>query len=115
MTVGLAATIAYFTLSPPQSEPIFEFLSDKAEHAIAFAALVFPCALLFQRSLTWIVPAALVFGAGIEFIQPFVGRTAELADFLADFAGVAFGLILGRIGRRWLGINRLPEQKRKKN
>lgn len=112
LTIGLAGVIAYFTLSPMQADAPFDFLSDKASHAIAFAALVFPCALLFQRSLIWLVPAALVFGAGIEFIQPSVGRSGEFADFLADIAGVAIGLIAGRVMRRWFAISRAAQTPR---
>jgi VanZ family protein len=67
---------------------------------IAFASLIFPGALLYLRSLIWLIPAALVFGAAIELVQPLVGRSAEVADFVADIVGVACGLILGLIMRR---------------
>ncbi len=83
-TVILGAVIAYLTLSPPQMTNPPGLLSDKAYHAIAFAGLVFPSALLYARSLIWVVPAALLFGGAIELIQPYVGRAAELADFVAD-------------------------------
>ena len=65
------------------------------------AALIFPGALLYLRSLIWLIPAALVFGAAIELVQPLVGRSAEMADFAADVVGVACGLVLGLISRRW--------------
>ncbi len=93
--------IAYLTLTPPRPEALDGFLSDKAYHVIAFAALIFPGALLYLRSLIWLIPAALVFGAAIELVQPLVGRTAEVADFVADVVGVACGLILGLTMRRW--------------
>lgn len=100
-TTIFTAVIAYLTLTPPRLETSDGFLSDKAYHVIAFAALVFPGALLYVRSLIWLIPAALVFGAAIELVQPFVGRSAELADFLADGVGVACGLALGHIVRAW--------------
>ena len=100
-TTILAAVIAYLTLTPPQPLTFDGLLSDKAYHVIAFAALVFPGAFLYQRSLIWLIPAALVFGAAIELVQPLVGRSAEMADFVADVVGVACGLILGLIMRRW--------------
>jgi len=53
----------------------------------------------YLRSLIWMIPAALVFGAAIELVQPFVGRSAELVDFVADIVGVACGLALGLILR----------------
>ena len=68
---------------------------------VAFAALIFPGALLYLRSLIWLIPAALFFGAVIEFVQPLVGRSAELADFVADVIGVVCGIILALSMRRW--------------
>jgi VanZ family protein len=99
-TVLLTAAIAYMTLTPPRPEASAGLLSDKAYHVIAFASLIFPGTLLYLRSLIWLIPAALVFGAAIELIQPLVGRSAEFADFVADGVGVACGLILGLIMRR---------------
>ena len=100
-TAILAALIAYLTLTPPRPETSDGLLSDKAYHVIAFAALVFPSALLYRRSLVWLIPAALVLGAAIELVQPFVGRSAELADFVADSVGVACGLAAGYALRAW--------------
>lgn len=100
-TTVLAVVIAYLTLTPPRHETPDGFLSDKAYHVIAFAALVFPSALLYVRSLIWLIPAALFFGAAIEIIQPFVGRSAEIGDFVADFVGVLCGITLGFLIRKW--------------
>ena len=106
-TTTLAAVIAYLTLTPPRPEALDGFLSDKAYHVIAFAALIFPGALLYLRSLVWLIPAALVFGAVIELVQPLVGRSTEMADFVADVAGVACGLILALTMRRgWFRLRR---------
>jgi len=109
-TALLAAAIAYLTLTPPRLEALDGLLSDKAYHVIAFAALIFPGALLYLRSLIWLIPAALVFGAAIELVQPLVGRSAEMADFVADVVGVACGLALGLIARM-LRIKSLNGQK----
>ena len=100
-TALIAAAIAYLTLTPPRLEALDGLLSDKAYHVIAFAALIFPGTFLYLRSLIWLIPAALVFGAAIELVQPLVGRSAEMADFVADSVGVACGLILGLVMRRW--------------
>ena len=99
-TAILSFVIAYLTLSPsPPQVGVEELLSDKAYHVIAFAALVFPSALLYARSLIWMVPAALLFGGAIELIQPYVGREAEVADFLADAVGLSVGIVSGLILR----------------
>ena len=89
----LAVAIAYLTLTP-QSLNMGPG-TDKIYHFIAFTALVFPCALLFARTLNWVLPAALLFGGAIELIQPYVGRGGELADFVADALGVLIGAALG--------------------
>ena len=100
-TALIAAVIAYLTLTPPRPEASDGLLSDKAYHVIAFAALILPGSLLYLRSLIWLIPAALVFGAAIELVQPYVGRSAEMADLFADGVGVACGLLLGLTMRRW--------------
>jgi hypothetical protein len=43
------------------------------------------------------IPAALLFGAGIEIIQPCVNRSRELADFVADGVGVLTGSTIGLV------------------
>ena len=99
-TAILSFVIGYLTLSPsPPQVGVEELLSDKAYHVIAFAALVFPSALLYARSLIWMVPAALLFGGAIELIQPYVGREAEVADFLADAVGLSVRIVSGLILR----------------
>ena len=92
-TGALAVAIAYLTLTPLQVD--LDLGSDKLYHFIAFAALVLPCALLYARTLIWVLPAAILFGGAIELIQPYVGRGRELADFGADAVGVVIGAALG--------------------
>lgn len=108
-TVLLAAVIAYLTLTPPRPESAPGLLSDKAYHVIAFTALVMPSSLLYARSLIWLIPAAILFGGAIELLQPHVGRDGDMADFIADIAGVVCGAVSGlmvragiikRLGRR---------------
>ena len=101
-TAILAAAIACLTLTPQNLD--MSLGSDKLYHFIAFATLVFPCSLLFARTLIWVLPAALLFGGAIELIQPYVGRGGELADLVADalsvFVGAAHGLTLRAIVTR---------------
>ncbi len=97
-TAALATAIAYLTLSPPNEDPV-GLLSDKVYHVLAFAALAFPTALLYARSLIWTLPAAMTFGGAIELIQPFVGRQNELGDFVADIVGLGIGTVLGLVLR----------------
>lgn len=101
-TAALASAILWLTLTPPQPGPVGP-LSDKAYHALAFAALIFPSALLYRRALPWLLPTAALLGTAIELIQPAVGRSGDLADLFADLAGLAIGLILGLSCRALLG------------
>jgi len=90
----LAVTIAVLTLSAANPK-LGGSGWDKLYHLTAFAALVFPCALLYARTMVWLLPSALLYGGAIELIQPYVGRSGEGLDFLADALGVAFGAALG--------------------
>ena len=103
LTATLAVIIAVLTLRPPSVPPPLPDGLDKVYHFIAFAALVLPIALLRPRALLWMIPAALLFGAGIEIIQPFVNRSRELADFVADGVGVLTGSTIGLVVN-WLGF-----------
>jgi len=44
------------------------------------------------KNMIWLTPAALIFDAAIERVQPLVDRSAEMADFVADIVCVACGL-----------------------
>lgn len=95
-TLLLAGIIAWATLTPnPPTPELNTPLSDKAYHVVAFAGLVFPTALLYARSLGWVLPLCMLFGFAIELIQPYTGREAEVADALADVVGLGVGTVLG--------------------
>ncbi|MCL4067565.1 hypothetical protein M3484_13390 [Pseudomonas sp. GX19020] len=71
--------------------------SDKMQHFGAFALVALVVTLLRPG---WVLPVALVlvaYGGLIELIQPLVGRSRELADFVADSLGVAAGSLTGLI------------------
>jgi hypothetical protein len=100
LTLALALTIAWGTLSPPGDAGIPWPLSDKQIHALAFCLLVLPLSLTRPASIHWLAPCALAYGAAIELIQPFVGRSAEWGDLLADGIGIAVGIMPGLIRAR---------------
>lgn len=105
LTVLIALGIGAVTLAPPAGLPSVPG-SDKMHHVLAFALLALPAALLSPRMLWAVVPLAAAFGAGIEVVQPFVGRSAELADWVADMAGLAGGASLGLIVRAMRQLQR---------
>lgn len=101
LTLCLAVVIARAALMPPGDGPPLP-IGDKLAHFLAFAALCMPLAAAHPRDLYWLVPAALALGAGIELVQPLVGRVADIGDFIADMAGIGAGVLAGFGWRRML-------------
>lgn len=101
-TALIALTILALTLLPSVTIPEPNWLAqvDKLYHMMAFAALVIPAALFDRGAVRWMVIGGLILGAAIEFIQPSVGRDADMMDFLADATGLVLGLGLGWLLRR---------------
>jgi len=97
LTIALGTAIAILTLMPP-SQVDMPPGSDKPSHFIAFIALTLPLAMVRPRWSGWLLLLFTVFGAAIEIIQPYVGRSRELADLVADVAGIACGILLGLLG-----------------
>lgn len=98
LTALIAAVILYTTLMPMPRLPGPRG-TDKTMHLLAFTALTFPTALMARRHLLWVLPAAILLGAGIEILQPSFGRHREFADLLADSAGAILGITIGSLLR----------------
>ena len=86
----------------PPEIPGFE-LSDKLDHLIAYIILG-ACALAAAErrgapELLIVTVSCSLFGGVIELVQPIIGRSRELADFLVDLAGVVLGSGIVFIGR----------------
>lgn len=75
--------------------------SDKVWHCAGYAMLAVPLPLLFRKPrLLWFAALGLIaFGVLLEFCQEYVpGRSFELADMLANSAGViAAVIVVGRM------------------
>lgn len=101
LTLLIAAAITGLSLYPLEFDrPVPG--TDKTHHLIAYAALIFPMALVARSSLVWAVPAALALGVMIELVQPFTGRLREFGDVVANCLGLAIGAFLGRALARLL-------------
>lgn len=90
---ALVLTVVYLSLTPqPVSIPVEQ--GDKVGHLAAYAVLMLWFAQLYypaQRRLVLAV-ALVALGIGLEFAQLLTEtRTFEIADMLADAAGVAIG------------------------
>lgn len=101
-TLAVAALIGVATLTPIQNPGVPG--TDKSHHFIAFAALAVPLSFSRPRLAPWVVVAAALYGGAIEIIQPLVGRSGEVFDFMADAMGALIGGIAGA-GLRWLRDN----------
>ncbi len=105
LTIVISAAIATLTLRPPTTMDLPSG-SDKLSHFGAFTALALPLALVRPRWSGWLFLLFSAFGAAIEIIQPYVGRTREVADLIADMSGIACGMALGLlIGRVLPGLS----------
>ena len=73
---------------------------DKVLHLVAYACVAGPVGLAWPRK-AWIWLGVLVlWGAGIEVLQPLVGREGSWDDLLANLGGLALGALAGRgLGR----------------
>ncbi len=76
-------------------------VTDKSHHFVAFAALALPLSFSRPRLAPWVVVAAAVYGGAIELIQPLIGPSGEVFDFMADAMGALIGGTSGA-GLRWL-------------
>lgn len=99
----LLAAIAFGTLMPTGKLPPVPG-SDKLQHFAAFAAVALVITLLRPGWVLPVMALLVIYGGLIEVIQPFVGRSRELADFIADASGVLAGglsaLFIRAIGAR---------------
>ena len=102
-TVTLGVVISWLTLTPQDLPDLGPTLPvDKLAHVAAFTALILPSAILRPRFLWWTFPLAALLGFGIELIQPYVGRSQEWMDVVADCFGLIMGTGLGLMIRGFL-------------
>jgi VanZ family protein len=94
-TLIVAGVIGVMALYPDAPMPSGHSHADKLLHVLAFAAFIFPSALLDPRSTRHVFPSGLALGAAIEILQPHVGRHGSFADLVADAVGLCLGLAAG--------------------
>lgn len=104
--VLLVLATLYLCLRPAGGDPpAFPHL-DKLQHFAAYLLLTGWFGALLDRSrYPWLALAMLMLGCGIELAQGAMelGRTADLADVLANSMGVAAGIAVSLAGREsWL-------------
>jgi hypothetical protein len=96
--VCLVGLVLYVTLMPDIPGP--PLLKDKMAHGVAFMALMtWFCGVFEMRFAPLVAIALLCLGILIELVQQqLTYRSAELADGLADMAGIGVGWALALVG-----------------
>ena len=96
LTLIFGIVIAWGTLMPLEELPSVPG-TDKLQHFVAFGVFVLPVCLLMPAR-TWLIFAiAVLYGALIEIIQPYVNRYGEMGDFWADAGGAVIGVVISRL------------------
>lgn len=76
---------------------------DKTRHLLAYAALMFPVGLHRPKRILLIFLFFVLYSGMIELIQPYVNRSCEGLDLVANILGLASGLLLAEAIRRLNG------------
>ena len=93
----LFAAISYLALSPLPPEGLSTGW-DKANHALAFAALAFTGRFAWTRRPLPLFMALLAYGAAIELLQTQIpNRDGDWHDLVADAVGLALVLLLSAL------------------
>lgn len=99
LTTLIAVAIMGLSLSPLERLPDAPG-GDKLHHFVAYGALAFPLAFIQARHLIIYLICFIALGGAIEWIQPYVNRYGEWADFGANFAGVIMGWMMAQALQR---------------
>ena len=103
-TLFTLTTITVLSLYPLETLPPVPG-TDKTHHFIAYATLMLPTALRKPKHWVLIVLLFIAWSGAIELIQPYVNRYGEWKDLLANIAGLACGLIIAEIVKRFFVVN----------
>lgn len=111
LSLALLAAITWGSLTPGM--PLPDILPwDKARHFLAYAAIALPVAIARPRGWPLLLAGILAWSIGIELVQPLVGRSRDIDDFLANSLGALLAVlvalplrpILAHIGRTSVAI-----------
>ena len=79
---------------------------DKLHHVIAFTYFVLPMILVSPKYWRAMITYSLIFGGIIELAQPYVNKTGDPMDLLANTAGAIIGIVMGATLFRFNQIRR---------
>ncbi len=91
LTYLLLITIIVLSLWP-HAYPTGSGMSDKLGHFLAYAAIAFTSSFGWPRRAGRAAAGLAIMGLAIETVQPFIGRSGDVADWMADLIGLAAGM-----------------------
>ena len=93
---AVAVLVSFAVLFAPADDvPFAPAGVDKLVHASLFAALAVTGSWAgISRAV--LAPVLVLYGAGSEVLQSFIGRDAAVGDWLADVVGILLGLLAWR-------------------
>ena len=104
LTLLLATVICLLTLWP--ADRLYDVGgSDKFYHLVAYLSVSFPVAYMRPPHWKWVALLLAGMGGVIELIQPYVTRSREFSDFVANSTGVLLGIAIAALFRYWWPIN----------
>lgn len=94
----LLVGITVGSLTPPGEVPVDQIPNlDKLIHFSSYLFLsLYLCSLIKPSWLFYVGTFCLLWGLGIEFIQPYTHRDFEWWDVLANSLGVTAGILIGQ-------------------
>lgn len=95
----LLAIVTYGSLTPTLLVPQVVGY-DKARHFLGYGAIALPIALVRPRRWGWMLLGILAWSIGIELVQPLVGRSRDIDDFLANTAGASLAVLASLLLRK---------------
>lgn len=100
------AAVLFFTL---RTLTVIVPGSDKTQHAITFGILMLIVVPAYpQARLAALAVSLSGFGAAIELIQPYFGRSDDIRDWIADVIGISVGLLIVTLVRKLMLLRRNP-------
>lgn len=92
--IVMTAAVAILVFGPFSGAEQRFGLTDKESHILAFYALASFGLLAMPRMRKWdVVLICLAIGGLIEVVQPFIGRSGSIIDWLADAVGVFLAVV----------------------
>ena len=104
LSMALLIVITIYSLTPITEEPTQNGW-DKVMHIFAYLCFSFPISVSYYPRTKYIALFTILWGAGIECIQPFFGRQADIIDAFSNALGSYLGIALASLVVRILCTN----------